>query len=119
MSGDSFATVAQITSASWLSSDAKPFLSAILTTAQTRDPQCSWELYVDGYRVNDLITGGMFGCGGDMQLWGKSGGVWKLIVGGQAVPECSEIRKEWSSTIPIDFFGGRCMEGGAGVAFTP
>lgn len=111
--------MAQITSTSWIPADAKPFLSGILTKAQTESPDCAMTMYIDGYRVADLISGGMGGCGGYDVLWGKTGGVWKQIIGGQDVPDCAAVRKVWSGTIPTDFFGGRCLEGGAVVPFTP
>jgi hypothetical protein len=119
--GVEFTTAAQINATSWLTAEAKVFMVSELTRVQSTDGACAY-LTVTGYRVSDLVSGGMVGCpggGGDI-LWGKTSSGWKLVFGGQYVPACSEIRAAgWTSTIPHDFIGGQCTEGGQGVDYKP
>lgn len=118
--GVAFTTEAQITSTSWIPTDAKPFLAGVLKKAQAGGTaDCTVALYIDAYRVADLISGGVGGCGGYGVLWGKSAGVWKQVIAGQDVAECSVIRRAWAGTIPLDFFGGTCLEGTTVIPYKP
>ena len=128
--GSEFSTAAAIKATTWLTTDEKTtFLTSELARLQAKGNSCA-KLIVTGYRVADLINGGEFGggatgaCegGGYALLWGKVSGSWKVLVAGQDLPGCPELRTAgWKSTIPKGFYGGQCYETGSAtpVVFKP
>ena len=126
--GSEFSTAAAIKATTWLTTDEKTFLTSELARFQAKGNSCA-KLIVTGYRVADLINGGEFGggatgaCegGGYALLWGKVS-TWKVLVAGQDLPGCPELRSAgWKSTIPKGFYGGQCYEAGSTtpVVFKP
>jgi hypothetical protein len=115
-----FSSADQITSVTWLTADAKTFLVSELKRVQSVDGSCA-QVIISGYRVPDLLNGWILPChGGYLVLWGKFSSGWKIVISGQAVPACSDIRKTgWKTTIPHDFMGGQCMEGSSAIDYKP
>jgi len=122
--GAYFKTAASIRAATWPTSDEQTFLVSELAYLQQVNHCVT--LLVDGYRVADLMTGGVqyigngptgpcLGSGAEL-LWGNVSGTWKELATGQNPPYCSQIRSAgWKSTIPKDFYGQQCWEKGSNV----
>ncbi len=118
-SGTTLASVGQINDVTWLSPEAKVFMTSELKRVQVGG-SCA-RITISGYRVADLLNGGVSGCGGGYAvLWGKTAAGWKVLIAGQDTPACKAIRTAgWTATIPKNFYGGRCYEGTSVVEYKP
>ena len=69
--------------------------------------------------LNPLILGFAYGsvgdCGGAVLMWGKRGGVWQQVWGGQSKSECADMKKH---SIPVSIAGNQCWDGKRAVAYT-
>jgi len=119
--GVELTTEAEITALTWADDATKAFLVKQLTRQYESGAIFSCAaVTVQGYRLPDLITGGVGSCSGAATLWGRIGGEWIVLAETQDTPQCDDLRaKGWTQTIPEGFVGHECMQGDRTVVYAP
>ncbi|WP_172669701.1 hypothetical protein [Arsenicicoccus sp. oral taxon 190] len=82
-----------------------------------QDNGCRMALSVDALDPETSLAGGFSGCGGYAVIWGRKGGRWVEVWGGQDVPACADLRAKGARLNPAVV--GQCWDGSAVVPYRP
>jgi hypothetical protein len=79
------------------------------------DKPCPTTITVEKYDRSGYALGSIGDCGGAVLMWGKWHGVWQQVWGGQAIPDCADLKKH---SIPVSIAGNTCQAGLKAVPYT-